>query len=252
MLNRRVAASAFVVFLALATTGAAALQPQQLGSLVGTVVAEASLLPVEGALVRIEGTANRSVTDEQGRFELSEVPIGEVTLRVEHTGHVTLTEVLDMTPGEVVLVRFRLTSIAVALEALVVQARRNSIPRDQGFANGSIDLPDDDAFLSAADLLEQTIPGLSITRGSGLVGGGIGMRIRGASSLSLSDAPAVYVNGVLVGDRTIGSRGNVQALHVLQLIPAHTVTRIRVLRGPAATTKFPEAKNGVILVETRR
>ncbi|MFC1659918.1 carboxypeptidase-like regulatory domain-containing protein [Gemmatimonadota bacterium] len=250
MLFRRIAA--LVLFLAAATVNVTLLQAQERGSILGTVVAEATLLPLQGAVVSIDGTEVRTVTDQEGRFDLSETPIGEITLRVEHGGHVTLTEVLDVTPGEVVLVSFRLTSIVVALEALVVQATRDSMPKDQGFADGSIDVSDDAAFLSAADLLEQTITGLSFTRGSGVVGGGVGMRIRGASSLSLSDAPAVYVDGVLVGDQAPGSRGSTQVLHVLQLIPADAVKRIRVLRGPAAATRYPEAKNGVILVETWR
>ena len=256
MLKHRTGFSA-ALLLALATAGAAALSAQERGSVVGTVVSEAGLLPMEGVLVQIEGTTNRTVTDEKGRFEFHEVPVGEMGLRVERMGHVTLTEVVDLTPGEVALVRFRLTSIAGALEELVVHAHadptaRDSIPRDRGFAEGRVHVVEDAVSMTAADLLEQAVPGLSIIRGSGLSGSGVGVRIRGVNSLTLSDGPAVYVDGVRIGSKTLGSRGNQQTLHALQMIPAHHVKWIRVLRGPAASTEFPEAKGGVILVETRK
>ena len=41
-------------------------------------------------------------------------------------------------------------------------------------------------------------------------------------------------------------------LHVLELIPASEVERIRVLRGPSAAVEYPDATHGVILVEMRR
>jgi outer membrane receptor for ferrienterochelin and colicin len=40
------------------------------------------------------------------------------------------------------------------------------------------------------------------------------------------------------------------AMLTLAQIPAESVTRIRVLRGPASTLLYPSAAAGVILVET--
>ncbi len=248
--QRRSAAYVFVLST-FATAGAQALQCQEPSSVAGIVVAEDDRLPVEGVSVGIEGTSKRTATDQRGHFHFADVPPGEITLRVEQVGYVTLTEVIDLASAEIAFLRFRLTTIAVALEELLVEGGRNPTRRDRGFAEGTVEGSEAGAFRSAADLVEQAVPGLSFTRGSGLVGGGVTMRIRGAGSLGLSDAPDVYLDGVLIGEPSHGPHSTLASLHVLQIIPGHAVERIRVLRGAAATAAFPEAKNGVILVETR-
>ncbi len=62
----------------------------------------------------------------------------------------------------------------------------------------------------------------------------------------LNNDPVIYVDGVRVSDRL----GDAQ-VHVLELIPAEDVERIRILRGPAAAAAYADAANGIILVETR-
>jgi hypothetical protein len=62
---------------------------------IGGVVRSASGNPLVGATVRVEGSARRAVkTDTEGRFALSGVPEGKVTLRVNYAGAApTLAEV---------------------------------------------------------------------------------------------------------------------------------------------------------------
>ena len=110
------------------------------------------------------------------------------------------------------------------------------------------------ASMTAADLLAQRVPGLIVDRTSGAVGGGARVLIRGVSSMSGSNAPAIYLDGIRIDDRSAPLRGSrePQALHALELIPASEVKQIRVLRGPAAAASYGAASNGVILIETRR
>ena len=69
-----------------------------------------------------------------------------------------------------------------------------------------------------------------------------------------SNAPAIYLDGVRIDDRSSALPGSrePQAFHTLELIPASEVKQIRVLRGPAASARYAGAANGVILIETRR
>jgi outer membrane cobalamin receptor len=64
---------------------------------------------------------------------------------------------------------------------------------------------------------------------------------RGRSSIYLSDAPLIFLDGVRVSD-----------FRNLQLIPARDIASIRILTGIAGTTYFgTNAVNGVILVRTK-
>jgi outer membrane cobalamin receptor len=94
--------------------------------------------------------------------------------------------------------------------------------------------------------LIRRVPGLSARRTSGSLGDGLRVSLRGSNSISLSDQPAVYLDGVRIDE------GGTVDMRVLDQIPAADVQRIRVLRGPAATTLYPLSAAGVILVETRR
>src|SRR5437773_71058 len=65
----------------LATLLGAAAAHAQTGSIAGRVTDEAGA-PVSGAEVSVEGTRIHTSTDDQGRFELREVPVGPQAIRV--------------------------------------------------------------------------------------------------------------------------------------------------------------------------
>ncbi len=85
----------------------------------------------------------------------------------------------------------------------------------------------------------------------GTAGGGASVQLRGVNSLSLSNEAVIFVDGIRISPRmgSFGERSSVE-LHALEMIPAANVARIRILRGPAATARYPDTSNGVILVET--
>ena len=76
-------------------------------------------------------------------------------------------------------------------------------------------------------------------------GAGLRVRLRGAKSLYTSDQPAIYLDGI-----RIDAGGPGQAIRALDQIPATSVRRIRILRGPASASRYPNSASGVILVET--
>ena len=107
-------------------------------------------------------------------------------------------------------------------------------------------------------------PGVSALPSGGITGEGARIRIRGASSLSQSNEPIVYVDGVRV-DRQGGweqlanqvgqnsvSPGGGGAPSRLDDINPDAIERIEVLKGAAAATLYgSEASNGVIQIFTK-
>jgi hypothetical protein len=216
---------------------------QQSGALQGWVYDERGQLPLQGVDVLLEKSGERTSTDREGRFYLEAVPAGRIDVRLTLDGYVSQVESVEITALEVTLIQFRLQPVAAVLDEILV--RLGGSRRAPGHAEGEAPARAEGS-LTAADLLIQRIPGLSARRTNGAVGDGLRVSLRGANSITLSDQPAVYLDGVRI------DVGGTLDMRVLDQIPAADVQRIRVLRGPAAAARYPLSATGVILVETRR
>jgi hypothetical protein len=216
---------------------------QGLGSMLGWVYGPSAERPLAGVTVVVEGSGARTSTDADGRFQLDSVPAGRVAVRLALEGYVSQVESVEITSLEVTLIQFQLHPVSAVLDELLVLMSGGR--RAQGHAEAEV-VDRGEGSLTAADLLMRRVPGLSARRTSGALGDGLRVSLRGSNSISLSDQPAVYLDGVRIDD------GGAVDMRVLDQIPAADVQRIRVLRGPAAATRYPLSAAGVILVETRR
>ena len=104
------------------------------------------------------------------------------------------------------------------------------------------------------DLLTARAPGVDVVRGT-QIGAGTRIRIRGTSSLSLSNNPIYIVDGMRVEGTTGSSSvsvGGTTPSRVNDLNPEEIET-IEVVRGPSAATLYgTDAANGVIVITTKR
>ena len=227
-----------------------AVEGQASASLIGIVLQEGSDQPLPGATLMILETQRSVVTDDNGEFSFLELTPGEVVLRAGLDGYASVVESLEIASNEVGFVQLRLPPLFAALDEIFVIAERSS--RRAGYQEGSVQNDDGDLG-SAADLLDGKVLGLDLRRNTGSAAGGARVQLRGPSSLSLSNEPVIYLDGIRISSRTgsLDSRDSA-GLHALEMIPASIVERIRVLRGPSAGAQYPDASNGVILIETRQ
>ena len=150
---------------------------------------------------------------------------------------------VEIAPMEESLIHFYLHRLSTVLDQLLVEVATPDDPargHSEGRVTGSRDI-----HRTAADLIMMSVPGLSAAAPQGGAGTGVRIRLRGVSSFVLSEEPQIYLDGV-----RIDAGGQDRAMLTLSEIPATSVTRIRVLRGPASTSMYPQAAAGVILVET--
>ncbi len=217
---------------------------QDTGSVMGLVLDQGNLEPVSGALVALtEFSHHQTRTDAEGWFRLLNVPAGEVVMRVEGGGYITLVETVEITPMEESLIHFHVHRVSVILDQLLVEVPRLD---DRGRGHSEARVTGTGAMSrTAADLLLTGVPGVTARQPQGGVGTGVRIRLRGVNSFLLSEEPQIYLDGV-----RIDAGGQDRAMLTLEQIPATSVTRIRVLRGPASTSRYPGAAAGVILVET--
>jgi iron complex outermembrane receptor protein len=158
VLSRRIAASNLIVragarllcTLALAAGLAvpAALAQSATGSVSGRVLNVGNSKYVANALVTVEGTKIETLTNEYGEYRLSEVPAGDVTVKVVSSGLDTETAAVTVAAGASTTKDFDLTSAerygddkTVQLDTFVVSANRefegNAIAtNEQRYAKG--------------------------------------------------------------------------------------------------------------------
>jgi len=111
------------VVLALATMSGACGQvafAQESGVMAGRVLDAQRGGPLTGALVRVEGTALSTASDDQGAFRLAGVPAGSRTVLVTYLGRKDVTTTVEMTGGVVTIPDIRLEMSAAFQESVTV------------------------------------------------------------------------------------------------------------------------------------
>jgi outer membrane cobalamin receptor len=161
-------------------------------------------------------------------------------------------------------VNFQLQSRPLDLDAVVVTGSAGpTAVREVGHAIAQLSTKDiKEPVVTFDQMLMAKIPGVVVIPSTGLSGSGAKIRLRGSSSVALSNQPLVYVDGVRIrsdgypknvpafGER---NRSNNDTPSPLNDINLADVERVEVVRGPAATTLYgTEAATGVIQIFTKR
>lgn len=95
------------------------------GQVVDASAAAGASAPVTGVTVRIEGTAVSAVTDGQGRFSLSGVPMGDQTVSFEQASQVAGLEIDNIQSAEAIQMVVSLIGSTVQVQSM---ARGNDSP----------------------------------------------------------------------------------------------------------------------------
>ena len=223
---------------------------QDEGRLDGIVVDDRTMRPIQGAVVSVSGEDGTEITSGDGSFSFGVLPVGVVHLRVQREGYSSTVEQVEVVPGGGTFLQLSLARITAVLDELLVRvrSRRTRADLDAVGRSGS------DSGATAADLLAYRLPGVRIDRGTGALGGGVEVRIRGLSSIAGAREPPIYLDGVRLNpSRPPGLSLRTQpGLQILDEIPASQIRSIRILRGPSASAAYGDSADGVIVIETRR
>ena len=231
----------------------------QEGAVVGTVLAERSLRPVAGAQVVVEGDgARQALTDADGRFRLTGLAGAEVTLAVRRIGFRPLQQTVRVGATDL---RLTLSEVAVELNDVVVTGTAEATERRAlGNAVTTVSAPEvmeRGSVGSVHQLLNGRAPGVVVEPGSGVVGGGGRITVRGGTSFSLGNEPLLYVDGVRVNNAPatgpVSQGPGAGVISRINDLDPDDIERVEIIKGPAAATLYgTEASGGVINVITRQ
>lgn len=249
---RTVAASALLLALAAVAPVSARAQA---GSIAGRITDAATNQPLVAAQVFIAGTTLGATTGADGRYTIGQVQPGTVEVHVRRIGYESASRQLAVAAGETVTADFALSTAAVSLSEIVVTATGEQRKREIGNAVSTIDAVKQaelKAPTTVASLIQGNATGVDITNASGSIGNAVNIKIRGNTSINLSNTPLVYVDGARINTDARGRGvGGAMSDRMLDISPDN-IASIEIVKGPAAATLYgTEAAAGVIRITTK-
>ena len=225
------------------------------GTVSGRVTEVAGGAGLASAQVTIVGTTIGAVTNAEGRFTLRGVPSGTVTVRAARIGYAEAKKSITITAATPATVDLALDKVAVNLTPIVTTATgdqdRLAIPNQISQIN-AVTAIENSQISNIGDLLIGKAAGVQILQGSG-VNAASRIRIRGNTSISLSNDPIVFVDGIRINSSASGlGTGGAPASRLNDINPEDIET-MDVIRGPAASATYgTDAATGVIVITTKR
>ena len=247
-------ALAALVALPVARAGA---QAQQQGSITGRVTDAASSQPIAAVQVNVVGTNIGGQTNTDGQYTLRGVSPGSVQVRVLRVGYGEQTQTVTVTGGQTATANFQMRAVAVSLDPVVTTATGQQRRVEVGNAIAQVDaakLVETRAVSNMADVLVAKAPGVQVFAPT-QTGAGTRIRIRGTSSMALTNNPIYVIDGVRVEGTTGSSSvsvGGSTPSRVGDLNPEE-IESIEIVKGPSAATLYgTDAANGVVVIRTKR
>ena len=239
------------IFVLLATMlcTASQLLAQGTGTIVGRVTDASTQQGIPGVSVYVGSRG--TLTDAQGRFRVAGVPAGERVVRAVTTGFREAAQSVTVASGQTATVDFALAVEAIALSEIVAVGYGT-----QRAANvtGSVKQISAEQFntgriVSTEQLIQSKVAGVQVVDNNE-PGGGISVRIRGATSINASSDPLFVVDGVPLAS---GSGGGLSAgRNALNFLNPQDIESITVLKDAAAAAIYgANAANGVVLIRTK-
>lgn len=217
--------------------------------------------------IAVKGTAIGTVTDLDGMYKIT-VPGDKAILEFYYVGYVT--QEVEVTPDTKTL-DVVMEEESVQLDAVVVTGLATNVKRSN-LANAVAYIPAREisgiAVPATTDMaLYGKFKGATITANSGAPGGGIGINLRGITSINGSSQPLIIVDGVYMDNSSIPSGINVVSKaasggsqsnqdnpsnRFADLDPAD-IESIEVLKGASTAAIYgSRAAGGVIIITTKK
>jgi TonB-linked SusC/RagA family outer membrane protein len=214
--------------------------------------------PVVSAQVVIAGTRLGAVTQPTGDYVIANVPAGQQTIRVVRIGYTPVDKAVTVPATGEVRADVTIARAATRLAEVVTTATGDQERRT--FGNVVATLTADSVAKEAPvtnvnEMLQARVSGLQVIQGAGQTGVSSSIRIRGTSSLSLTNEPLFVVDGVRFDNQQLPNGGNIstQRINRLNTLGDEDIESIDVIKGPSAAALYgTAAANGVVVIKTKR
>lgn len=213
--------------------------------------------PMFGVNLFINELSKGGVTDFDGNYEIKNIPDGNYTVKVSYLGYKEQVVSVSLKDGVTVSLSIKGLEPDVQLvDEVVVIGYGVSKKRE---VVGSItkigtDELADNVGGSFETNLQGKAPGVQVTQGGGVAGGGARIRIRGTGSITAGGDPLYVVDGIPITQDGFlnGDRGG-QNSNPLSTINPQDIESVEILKDASATAIYgSRGANGVVLITTKK
>jgi TonB-linked SusC/RagA family outer membrane protein len=226
-------------------------------TITGKISEESTKTPVAAATITVKGTRKSVSSDPEGRFTLT-LPAGKVTLVITSIGFAS-KEIIVQTGqgpldillgtdskqmGEVVV-----TALGIVRQTKTLSYATQTVPTQQ-----LTEVRPTDNFL---DGLNGKVANLVVTQGSGGLGSGATVILRGNRDLGAPSNALIVVDGVPINNSTYSAAssdfGSIQTSDGASNINPDDIESLTVLKGQTAAALYgSQGGNGAIVITTKK
>ena len=224
------------------------------GTITGLVTGADTKAALAGVQVIAVGTNASALTGEDGRFRLVNVRAGAVDIQAFRVGYQPQKKSVTVTTGQSITADIEMLVSIVRLQEVVTTATGQQRKVELGNAISTlgdvVNKVETTQIKSFTDLITMKAPGVVVLPGV-MTGGAPTVRIRGLSSISLSNSPIYVVDGIRynAGNTSIAN----SSVSMLNALSPEEIENVEIVKGPSAATLYgTDASNGVIVITTRR
>lgn len=218
----------------------------------GMVTDERTNAPLEGALVRVKGITNQTLTNNKGEFTLKTAQKLPLILEASFIGYKPIEiEASSYT------VNIRLQDAQTQLNEVVVVGYGTQRKSDLTGSVASVSKSALSQPVSSFDnMLQGAVSGVAVTQSSGAPGSTATIRVRGGNSISFGNDPLYVIDGFIVYNNNsyvnTGASNGV-GVNALTTINPTDIESIEILKDASATAIYgSRGANGVVIISTKR
>lgn len=225
------------------------------GIVKGTVSSDDGL-PLPGVNVIVKGTSNGVQTDFDGNYEININKFNAVLI-FSYIGF----ESQEISVGNKSVIDVTLQTDQEALDEVVVIGYGSVKKSDLTGAVSSVSEDDFNQGIntSVGQAISGRVAGVQISSNSSEPGGGLNVKIRGASSINAGNDPLYVIDGLPINNAPVitgtgaGVVGNDSPRNPLNSLNPNDVKSIEVLKDASATAIYgSRGANGVIIITTKK
>jgi TonB-linked SusC/RagA family outer membrane protein len=229
------------------------------GSITGKVTDRTNGQAISDVRVQIVGSTRGALTRTNGLYRIVSVPNGTYTVRASRIGYAASTAQVTVSNNGEATANFAMNEAENVLDKVTISGATGGTTRarEVGASVSRIDSTQYNvaAVTNLSQVLSARTPGVSVQSGGGTIGVSNRIRLRGPTSINLSNDPLLVIDGLLSNNNTSNFAVGVGGATTSRLddINPQDIEDIQVLKGAAATALYGTgAANGVIQITTKR
>ena len=213
------------------------------GTIRGTVVNEENNKPIFGVNILIKGTVIGTTTDEQGKFEIKNIPPGTFTMLFSHIGYKNkIFDSIIVTADTTVIMDITLKESAVAMDPVIVTANKH--PQSLSSSNQAVEVVANTRIkeMQYSQLYKTLsyVPGVHFNEQN--------ISIRGSSGYSVFNVGSrilVMVDGIPINTSDLGAIN-------WDILPILDIKHIEIVKGAGSALYGSSALGGVVNIITNK